>query len=68
MGGVDAIRCPTLLVRGEHSDLLSHETAQLMATRGPKPQLVEIPGVGHAPTFMHPDQVAIARAFFITVN
>jgi pimeloyl-ACP methyl ester carboxylesterase len=59
----DAIGCPTLLVRGELSDLLSHETAQLMTTRGPKPQLVEIAGVGHAPTFVHDDQIAIARAF-----
>lgn len=59
----DAIACPTLLVRGELSDLLSHETAQLMTTRGPKPQLVEIPGVGHAPTFVQPEQIAIARAF-----
>lgn len=61
----DAIRCPTLLVRGEHSDLLSRETAQQMTQRGPRPRLVEIPGVGHAPTFVHDDQIAIARAFLI---
>jgi pimeloyl-ACP methyl ester carboxylesterase len=61
----DAIRCPTLLVRGEHSDLLSRDTAREMATRGPKPRLVEIPGVGHAPTFIHDDQIAIAREFLI---
>lgn len=61
----DAIRCPTLLVRGEHSDLLSRETAQRMTQRGPRPRLVEIPGVGHAPTFVHDDQIALAREFFI---
>jgi pimeloyl-ACP methyl ester carboxylesterase len=61
----DAIRCPTLLVRGQHSDLLSHDTAQKMAARGPRPRLVEIPGVGHAPTFIHDDQIAIAREFLI---
>jgi pimeloyl-ACP methyl ester carboxylesterase len=61
----DAIRCPTLLVRGEHSDLLSRDTAREMAARGPKPKLVEIPGVGHAPTFIHDDQIAIAREFLI---
>jgi pimeloyl-ACP methyl ester carboxylesterase len=61
----DAIRCPTLLVRGEHSDLLSRETAAQMAARGPKPKLVEIAGVGHAPTFIHDDQIAIAREFLI---
>jgi pimeloyl-ACP methyl ester carboxylesterase len=61
----DAIRCPTLLVRGEQSDLLSRETALEMCTRGPKPRLVEIPGVGHAPTFVRADQIAIAREFLV---
>lgn len=61
----DAIRCPTMLVRGELSDLLSRETAEQMAARGPKPKLVEIAGVGHAPTFMNGDQIAIAREFLI---
>ena len=61
----DAIACPTLLVRGGLSDLLSHDTAQLMTTRGPKPRLVEIAGVGHAPTFVQPEQIAIAREFLL---
>ena len=61
----DAIRCPTLLVRGADSDLLSRETAATMQARGPRPQLVEIPKVGHAPTFLHDDQIAIARKFLI---
>jgi pimeloyl-ACP methyl ester carboxylesterase len=59
----DAIRCPTLLVRGTESDLLSHATAEEMCRRGPKARLVELPGVGHAPTFVQPDQIAIAREF-----
>ena len=62
----DAIRCPTLLVRGADSDLLSIETAQAMTVRGPKAQLVELPGVGHAPTFVHADQIAIARQFLLS--
>ena len=61
----DAITCPTLLVRGANSDLLSHETALMMTTRGPKAELVEIADVGHAPTFIHGDQLAIARKFLI---
>ena len=64
-GAYDAITCPTLLVRGAESDLLSCATAQMMTQRGPHPQLVEISGVGHAPTFMQDDQIAIARAFLI---
>ncbi|WP_413674697.1 alpha/beta fold hydrolase [Massilia cellulosiltytica] len=59
----DAIRCPTLLVRGEHSNLLSRATAEEMTRRGPKPALREIAGVGHAPTFLQPEQIAIAREF-----
>ncbi|MBC7575445.1 MAG: alpha/beta hydrolase [Herminiimonas sp.] len=61
----DAITCPTLLVRGEHSDLLTRETAQQMTTRGPRATLVEIPDVGHAPTFMHADQIAVAKRFLL---
>jgi pimeloyl-ACP methyl ester carboxylesterase len=59
----DAITCPTLLVRGAESDLLSRATAQQMTTRGPHARLVELPGVGHAPTFVHADQIALARTF-----
>jgi len=61
----DEIRCPTLLVRGALSDLLSHATAQEMTTRGPRPRLVEFEGVGHAPTFMQADQIALAREFLL---
>jgi pimeloyl-ACP methyl ester carboxylesterase len=59
----DAIRCPTLLVRGEQSDLLSRATAEEMTRRGPRPALTEVAGVGHAPTFVQPAQIALARDF-----
>ncbi|HEX6793815.1 MAG TPA: alpha/beta hydrolase [Casimicrobiaceae bacterium] len=59
----DAIRCPTLVLRGEHSDLLSSATADAMATRGPCAQVVEIPGVGHAPMLLDADQVATVVSF-----
>ncbi len=61
----DAIRCPVLAVRGEKSDLLSRETHAEMATRGPRATLVTIANVGHAPTFIHEDQIAIARDFLL---
>ncbi|SFU63702.1 alpha/beta fold hydrolase [Pseudoduganella namucuonensis] len=64
----DAIRCPTLLVRGQQSDLLSRATAEDMTRRGPQATLVEIPDVGHAPTFLHDDQIAIARKFLLNPN
>ena len=61
----DAIQCPVLLVRGSESDLLSRETADLMTQRGPRAALTELAGIGHAPTFMQPEQIALARDFFI---
>ena len=61
----DAIQCPVLLVRGSESDLLSRETADLMTQRGPRAALTELAGIGHAPTFMQPEQIALARNFFI---
>ena len=61
----DAIRCPTLVLRGELSDLLSRETAAAMARRGPKAKVVEIGGVGHAPTLMHAGQIALVRDFLL---
>jgi pimeloyl-ACP methyl ester carboxylesterase len=59
----DAIRCPTLVLRGAESDLLSAATAKAMTERGPKARLVEFPGIGHAPTLLSPDQVAPVVAF-----
>jgi pimeloyl-ACP methyl ester carboxylesterase len=60
----DAIRCPTLLVRGAESDLISAESALAMTQRGPRAQLIELAGIGHAPTFVQTDQISIARGFF----
>ncbi|MFN4148470.1 MAG: alpha/beta fold hydrolase [Rhodocyclaceae bacterium] len=57
----DAIRCPTLVIRGAQSDLLGRETVAEMARRGPRAQSVEIAGVGHAPMFLDDGQVAIVR-------
>ncbi|MGH8686252.1 MAG: alpha/beta fold hydrolase [Burkholderiales bacterium] len=59
----DAVRCPTLLIRGAESDLLSRQTAEAMTQRGPKAKLVELPGIGHAPTLLHDDQIAIVADF-----
>ena len=63
--GYDHITCPTLLVRGADSDLLSAQTAREMTQRGPKARLHEFAGVGHAPTLMQADQVAVVREFLL---
>jgi pimeloyl-ACP methyl ester carboxylesterase len=59
----DSLRLPVLLLRGAQSDLLSRDTAQLMTQRGPRARLVELAGVGHAPTLVAPDQVAAVSEF-----
>ncbi len=61
----DAVRCPTLLLRGADSDLLTQATARAMTERGPKARLIEFPGVGHAPTLVAADQVAAVKAFLL---
>lgn len=61
----DAVRCPTLVIRGAQSDLLSKATAEQMTQRGPKAKLVELPGIGHAPTLLHEDQIGIVREFLL---
>jgi pimeloyl-ACP methyl ester carboxylesterase len=59
----ERIRCPTLVLRGEHSDLLTRDTANEMSRRGPRAKVAEIAGVGHAPTLMHDDQIRLVREF-----
>lgn len=59
------IQCPTLVIRGEQSDLLTRETWQQMGEFGPRAALVEIPNVGHAPMFLSDDQIEIVRKFLL---
>jgi len=59
----DAIACPTLVLRGAESDLLSAETARAMSKRGPRPRVVEFAGIGHAPMLLARDQVDAVVGF-----
>jgi pimeloyl-ACP methyl ester carboxylesterase len=61
----DAVACPTLLLRGADSDLLSRPVAEAMTQRGPRARLHEFPGVGHAPTLVEPRQVEVVREFLL---
>ena len=54
---------PTLLVRGETSDLLSPEIAAKMRKRAPKMDFVEVPGIGHAPMLDEPEAKAAIFPF-----
>jgi len=62
----DAIACPTLVIRGESSDLLSRATVTQMAERGPRAKTAEILGVGHAPMFLDSQQVDLVKDFLLT--
>ncbi|EGJ09328.1 alpha/beta fold hydrolase [Rubrivivax benzoatilyticus] len=62
----DRLRCPTLLLRGAESDLLSRATAEAMTRRGPRARLHEFAGVGHAPMLVQPEQRAVVRDFLLS--
>ncbi|HXP32258.1 MAG TPA: alpha/beta hydrolase [Stellaceae bacterium] len=61
----DAIRCPTLVLRGAESDVLRSADAAAMTQRGPRARLVELPGIGHAPALMADDQTALVSDFLL---
>jgi len=57
------ITARTLVIRGAESDILAPDTAERMGRVLPGAKLVEIPGVGHAPTLTEPEAVAAIREF-----
>ncbi|NMM88598.1 alpha/beta hydrolase [Rhodococcus sp. SRB_17] len=61
----DQIQARTLVLRGAQSDLLSPQTTRAMGERGPRAPTVEFAGVGHAPTLVAPDQVAVVQSFLL---
>jgi len=61
----DVIRCPVLVLRGAESNLLLKKTAEDMTRRGPKAELVEFAGVGHAPWLMAEEQIKVVRDFLL---
>ena len=58
------IHIPMLIVRGGDSDLLSAATVAEMCKVNPHARSIEIPNVGHAPAFVKPEQIALAKEFF----
>jgi pimeloyl-ACP methyl ester carboxylesterase len=61
----DAIRCPTLVLRGAESDVLAPATAEAMAARGPRARIHPFVGIGHAPTLVAADQISVVREFLL---
>jgi len=59
------VRCPTLVLRGAESDVLSRDTLERMRALRPDTEVLELPGVGHAPALMSYDQIAAIREFLL---
>jgi pimeloyl-ACP methyl ester carboxylesterase len=62
-----ALTCPTLVVWGTDSDVLSEAQARRMVTTLRQGELVAVPGVGHAPTLVEPTALAALDRFLATV-
>lgn len=59
------VECPTLVLRGAESEVLLPTTLKEMKARKPDLQVVEFPGVGHAPALMDADQIGVVRRFLL---
>ena len=57
------LACPTLVVWGTDSDVLSEAQARRMVDTLPKGELLAIPGVGHAPCLVEPASLAGLERF-----
>ena len=60
---LERISCPTMVVWGMESDVLSEAQARRMVEVLPRGQLVAVPGVGHAPPLMEPVALAALERF-----
>jgi pimeloyl-ACP methyl ester carboxylesterase len=65
---LSAIRCPTLLLRGEESALLTRRGALEIASAIPAARLVEIPGAGHHVHIDRPALVLPAMLEFLSCS
>lgn len=54
---------PLLILRGERSDILARSAGDRMVAELPQARLVEVAGVGHAPTMDEPESVAAIDAW-----
>jgi pimeloyl-ACP methyl ester carboxylesterase len=59
------LKCPTLVLRGEQSEVLLPKTVAEMRARKPDVEIAEFAGVGHAPALMSADQIAVVKKFLL---
>ena len=57
------VRCPVLVVRGEHSPILPREVLRAMVEAKPRTEVVEVRGAGHAPSLMEGAQIEAVAEF-----
>jgi pimeloyl-ACP methyl ester carboxylesterase len=60
---LEALPCPTLVVWGKESDVLSEAQARRMVDVLPRGELVAVPGLGHSPTLVEPVVLAALDRF-----
>ena len=61
-----SVKCPILVLRGEHSDILSRETAAKMGREHPDARVVEVTGAAHPPLLTEPDAMSALVQFLPT--
>jgi pimeloyl-ACP methyl ester carboxylesterase len=59
------IECPVLVLRGANSEVLLEKTLAEMKERKPDLEVVEFPGVGHAPALMSAEQIRVVKEFLL---
>ena len=57
------VRCPVLLLRGEHSAVFPQDVAEAMLDAKPETRVEVIRGAGHAPGLMSAGEIALLRDF-----
>ena len=59
------VPCPTLVLWGTQSDVLSEQQARRMVDALPHGELVSVPGVGHAPVLLEPTAFQALERFLL---
>ena len=62
------IDIPTLIVRGELSDIISEKTLDEMVKRHKKSRAVTVPNTGHAPFLIEPEAQAALEGFLMSLD
>jgi pimeloyl-ACP methyl ester carboxylesterase len=57
------VECPTLVLRGDLSEVLLPATLAEMKSRKSDLEVAEFPGVGHAPALMSDAQIRVVKQF-----